>query len=46
MKLFHETEPKKQDKFVIGYLCPDCGRALEKGQKCPECAKLAKAERG
>jgi predicted amidophosphoribosyltransferase len=24
------------------YLCPECGRELEKGAKCPECGKEAK----
>ena len=23
------------------YLCPECGRELKKGQKCPVCKKVA-----
>ena len=27
------------------YLCPECGRELERGEKCPECGKVARVER-
>ena len=48
MGLFYDTtdKPKKQDTFDLGYLCPECGRELKKGQKCPECGKTAKKELG
>lgn len=27
------------------YLCPECGRELSKGQKCPECERVAHREK-
>lgn len=26
------------------YLCPECGRELKRGQKCPKCGKPAQDE--
>jgi uncharacterized OB-fold protein len=32
------------NKYIVGYLCPECGRELRPHQRCPECGRKARRE--